>query len=276
LVQVKVERDGDGFAATQVTLAEHGKPVTHPVDTDRRGEGPSVFVAVDSHACYFKEGAHPALLSDICDPAGERGAKPAVTLLPVAPDKRDWVHWAGRWGLDRGGGSRLAIQLHLKPTPWPLTTLNKAGDSPKSPGHQGRSWHSPKVFAGEGTGRKWSTVQLQRLAHLVGFVTWPKASPRVEVRPSAEGKEGPATTYAIEVGTAGRFLRRVTFVSVAFFERRPDGTRRGLGLQTVQTGQAGTFEIAHEGELEWRAAGYNVLRQRGNPIPDQQPGAPAQ
>jgi hypothetical protein len=59
LVQVTVERDGEEFAATQVTLAEHGKPATHPVDTSRRGEGPHVFVAVDSHACYFEQGAPP-------------------------------------------------------------------------------------------------------------------------------------------------------------------------------------------------------------------------
>lgn len=274
LVQVKVERDGEEFAATQVTLAEHGKPTTHPVDASRREEGPSVFVAVDSHACYFKEGAHPALLSDVCEPGGERGAKPALTLLPIAPDKRDWAHWAGRWGLDRGGGTRLAISWHLKPTPWPLTKLNKAGDSPKSPAHQGKSWRSPRVFAGEGTARKWSTVQLQRLAHLVGYATWPKASPRVEVRPSAERNGAPTRTYAIEVGSAGHFLRRVSFVSVAFFEQRSHGTRRGLGLQKALPGQTEIVEIAHEGELVWRAAGYNVLRQRGRPIlPKPSPGA---
>ena len=266
LVQLKVERDGDGFAATQVTLAEHGKPATHPVDASQRGEGPSVFVAVDSHACYFKEGAHPALLSDICDPAGDRGAKPAVTLLPLAADKRDWVHWSGRWGLDRGGGTRLAIGLHLKPTPWPLTMLNKAGDSPASPGHQGTSWRFPKAFAVGGAVRKRTTVALQRLVHLVGYATWPKASPRVEVRPSSDGEEGPATAYVVEAGTAGHFLRRVAFVSVAFFEQRPDGTRRGLGLHTVRPGQAETFEIPHEGELVWHAAGYNFLRQRGEPV----------
>jgi hypothetical protein len=266
LVQVKVERDGEGFVATQVTLAEHGKPATHPIDASRSAEGPDVFVAVDSHACYFMQGAHPALLSDVCDPAGGRGAKPAVTLLPIAPDKRDWVHWSGRWGLDRGGGTRLAISWHLKPTPWPLTKLNKAGDSPKGPGHQGTSWRFPKMFAGKGTVRKRSTVQLQRLAHLVGYATWPNASPRVEVRAATEGNGGPTTAYVVEAGTAGHFLRRVAFVSIAFFEQRPDGTRRGLGLRKVLPGQVETFEVPHRGKLLWRAAGYNVLRQRGNPV----------
>jgi hypothetical protein len=142
--------------------------------------------------------------------------------------------------------------------------LNKAGDSPKSPAHQATSWRFPKAFAAKGTGRKLTAVALQRLVHLLGYATWPKASPRVEVRPST--KESPATAYVIEVGTAGHFLRRVAFVSIAFFEQRPDGTRRGLGLQTVRPGQAETFEVTHEDKLEWRAAGYNVLRQRGEPI----------
>ena len=271
LVQVKIERDGDGFVATQVTLAEHGKPVTHSVDADRRDRGPNVFVAVDSHACYFKEGAHPALLSDICDPAGNPGAKPTVTLLPIAPDKRDWVHWPGRWGLDRGGGTRLAVRLHLKPTPWPLTILNKAGDSPASPAHQGTSWRFPKAFALKGTRRKLTTVVLQRLAHLVGYATWPEASPRVEVRPSTDGEARRVPTYVIEAGTAGSFLRRVAFVSVAFWEARPDGSRRALAMHSIPAGSTSKpIELSHEGRLEWRAAGYNVLRQRGEPVgPDQ-------
>jgi hypothetical protein len=132
------------------------------------------------------------------------------------------------------------------------------------------------VFAGEGTVRKWSTVQLQRLAHLIGYATWPKSSPHVEVRLATKGNGAPTSTYVVEAGTAGHFLRRVAFVSIAFFEQRPDGKRRGLGLRKVMPGQAETFEIPHEGELSWRAAGYNVLRQRGNPIPRAAPGTPAQ
>ena len=266
LVQVKIERDGEELAATQVTLAEHGKPTTHPVDAARRGEGPDVFVAVDSHACYFMQGAHPALLSDICDPAGDPGAKPGVTLLPIAPDKRDWVHWAGRWGLDRGGGTRLALGLSLPFTPWPLTLLNKAGDSPASPGHQGNSWRFPNVFSLDGTRRKWTTVALQRFAHFLGHATWPKASPRVEVRAVADGKADSTKSYAIEVGGAGHFLRRATFVSVAFWEERADGSRRALAMYSVGAGATTTVEVPHEGHLEWRAAGYNLLRQRGEPI----------
>lgn len=268
LVQLRVEPRDEAFAATQVTLAEHGKPVTRSVDPTRADRGPDVFVAVDSHACYFEPGAHPALLSDVCDPlAGDLGARPSPTPLPIAADKRDWAHWSGRWGLDRGGGTRLAIGLHLKHTIWPLTLLNKAGESPSSPGHQGKSWRFPRVFALEGTRRKWTTVALRRLVHLVGRLTWPREAPRVAVEPIAG--EGPtaATSYAIDVGAAGRFLRRASFVSVVFWEAHPDGGRRPLAMYSVRPGRrSGPFELAHEGRLEWRAAPYNRLRQRGEPI----------
>jgi hypothetical protein len=266
LVQVKVQRAEDGYEATQVTLAEHGKAVTRGVEPGKAGRGPDVFVAVDSHACYFDAGAHPALLSDVCDPAGAPGASPSVTPLPIAPDKRTWVHWSGRWGLDRGGGTRLALSLHLKRTTWPLTLLNKAGESPPSPAHQGTSWRFPKAFALKGTQRKWTTVALQRLAHFIGHLTWPKQAPHVAVRPAAGEQGATARTYAIEVGTAGRFLRRVSFVSVAFWEERPDGSRRALAMHSVRAGHAQTVEIPLEGSLEWRAAAYNRLRQRGEPI----------
>lgn len=267
LVQVKIERRGDGFEATQVTLAEHGKPVTRRVEAADAGRGPDVFVAVDSHACYFASGAHPALLSDVCDPLGDPGAMPAMTPLPIAADKRDWAHWSGRWGIDRGGGTRLALGLHLPRTIWPLTLLNKAGESPPGPAHQGTSWRFPKAFALKGTQRKWTTVAVQRLAHFIGHLTWPQQAPRVEIKPAGSGDGTTATKYTIEVGTAGNFLRRVAFVSVAFWEARADGSRRALAMQSVRAGHiSAPIEIPHEGALEWRAAPYNRLRQRGTPI----------
>jgi hypothetical protein len=264
LVQVRVERSGEAFEATQVTLAEHGKPVTRQVEAARGGEGPGVFVAVDSHACYFLEGAHPMIpLSDVCNPAGAPGAKPSVELLPVAPDKLDWAHWPGRWGMDRGPGTRLALRLHWKRTPWPLTRLNKvgAGESPPSPSHQGASWRLPGTFALNGTRRKWTTVAVQRLAHLIGNLTWPKLAPRVTVTPAGPGK------YTVETEAAGRFLRRVTLVSVAFWEEHPGGTRRALAMHSVPPGRHEvTLETAAGDKLAWRAAGYNFLRQRGEPV----------
>jgi hypothetical protein len=265
LVQLRVEHGGDGPEATQVTLAEHGKPVTRQVAPERRLEGPDVFVAVDSHACYFLEGAHPTIpLSDVCDPDGAPGMKPSVKLLPIAADKRDWAHWSGRWGMDRGPGTRLALRLGWKRTPWPLTRLNKvgAGESPPSPGHQGASWRFPQTFALNGTRRKWTTVAVQRLAHLIGQLTWPKLAPRVTVTPS-----GPGGKYTIDAKAAGRFLRRVTLVSVAFWEESPDGRRRALAMHSAPPGRHEvSLELSPGGKLVWRAAGYNFLRQRGDPV----------
>ena len=262
LVQIRLAPAGKGFKATQVTLAEHGKPVTHPIDSAEGGF--DVFVAVDSHACYFEAGAHPMFpLSDVCDPAGAPGAVPGVVPLPIAETKEDWVHWSGRWGMDRGPGTWLALQLHLKRTPSFMRRLNKigAGDSPSSPAGQGTSWRFPRAFAARGTQRRWTNVELQRLIHFIGHLTWPREAPRVSVARAAPG------SYTIEARPAGRFVRRVTMVSVAFEEERPDGARRPLAMHSVRAGRtSGPFEIEHDGPLRWHAAGYNFLRQRGDPV----------
>ncbi len=263
LVQVRVERDGTDIQSTHLTLAEHGKPVSEPIAS--ADAAIDVFVAVDSHACYFEEGANPIIpLSDVCEPAGTPSATPAIVLVPIEPSKKDWAHWSGRWGLDRGPGTWLALLLHLKRTPWPLSRLNKvgAGESPPGPAHQGQSWRYPGAFAARGTGRRKTITLVQRFAHFLGHATWPKTSPKVTVTPA----ERP-NTYTVDAEPAGRFLRRVTLVAIAFFEQHADGTRRALALHTVHPGRAENFEIPHEGELAWRAAGYNALRQRGNPVP---------
>lgn len=275
LVQVRVERRGGDYQATQLTLAEHGKPVSEPLAA---GAPIDVFVAVDSHACYLTAGAKPMIpLSDVCEAAGEAGSKPAVALLPIAASKADWAHWRGRWGLDRGPGTLLALALHLKRTPWPLTRLNKvgAGESPPSPGHQGQSWRYPRAFASRGTTRRHTTTLVQHLAHFLGKATWPRQPPRVRVTRAERSASAPPA-YVVEAEAAGRFLRRVSMVAIAFWEQRADGRRRALALHTVQPGEKATFEIEHEGELVWRAAGYNVLRQRSDPVPASSNGSIAQ
>jgi hypothetical protein len=266
LVQVRAERGGGDFHPTHLTLAEHGKPVNKSISSAAEIE---VFVAVDSHACYFKEGANPIIpLSDVCEPAGTPSGKPNIVLMPIEASKADWAHWQGRWGLDRGPGTWLALQLHLKRTPGVFKRLNKvgAGESPPSPGHQGQSWSSPGAFATRGSARTATTTLIQRFAHFLGETTWPNDPPRVEVtaQSSAEGSSIPR--YKLETQGAGRFLRRISMVAIAFWEERADGSRRGLALETVHPGKSKTLEIPHESELVWRAAGYNVLRQRGNPI----------
>ena len=262
LVQVRVERTGDGFEATQVTLAEHGKPVTKKVEAAAAERGPEVFVAVDSHACYFKSGAQPMLpLSDTCQPVAAGGVKPAVVPFPLAEDDGDWAHWSGRWGMDGAEGTRVALRLGLKNTPPILRRLNfGAGESPPSPGLQS-SWPSPEAFAGSGARRKRFTVALRQLAHFIGRLTWPREAPVVSVERIDEGR------YAIEARPAGRLLRRIARVSVALDEQTAGGNLRPLAMYSVRTRDpAEVFKVAHGGELAWRAAGYNFLRQRGEPV----------
>lgn len=266
LVQVRAEHAGGDFRPTHLTLAEHGKPVNKPISSVGEIE---VFVAVDSHACYFKEGANPIIpLSDVCEPAGTPSGKPGIVPLPIEASKRDWAHWQGRWGLDRGPGTWLALQLHLKRTPGIFKRLNKvgAGESPPSPAHQGQSWSSPGAFATRGSTRSATTTPIQRLAHFLGKTTWPNDPPRVEVTAVDPAGGSPVPTYRLEARAAGRFLRRVSMVAIAFWEERADGSRRALALETVNPGEPKTLAIPHGGELIWRAAGYNVLRQRGNPV----------
>jgi hypothetical protein len=262
LVQIRIAPFDDGFAATHVTLAGHGKPVTKPFQSTQGG--PDVYVAVDSHASYHEAGAHPMLpLSDVSvqDP-GDPGLTPDVVPLPVEETQLDWAHWHGRWGMDRGVGTWLALVLGLRRTPSYLRRLNKvgAGESPPSPGRQGASWSQPSSFELRGTQRRWTNVAIQRLAHFIGKATWPRATPEVLVTRAAPG------SYSIAAKPAGRLARRVRLVSVAFWEERPDGSRRGLAMHSVPVGKpAGPFEIEHGGRLRWRAAGYNRLRQRGEP-----------
>jgi hypothetical protein len=262
LVQVRVERVGSGFEATQVTLAEHGKPTTMKVEASHAAHGPEVFVAVDSHACYFKSGSQPMLpLSDICQPETAEGVVPAVLPFPLVAGDEDWTHWAGRWGMDGAFGTRVALRMGLKRTPRLLRHLNfGAGESPPSPALQ-KSWPSPEAFARSGTRRKWTAVAVRRLAHRIGERTWPSAPPKVTVERIGDGR------YTVEARPAGRFLRRIALVSVAFDEVATDGTRRALAMYSVETGKPPrTLDIPHDGELVWHAAGYNRLRQRGEPV----------
>jgi hypothetical protein len=266
LVQIRLRPRGEGFESTHVTMAGHGKPVTRLFESS--DGGPDVFVAVDSHASYFDAGAHPMLpLSDVCTPAGP-GALPEVVLLPVEPSKRDWAHWHGRWGIDRGPGTWLALKLGRQRTPGIFKWLNNAGagESPPSPARQGASWGQPGVFELRGRQRRWTNVAVQRLAHFIGRFSWPRKVPPVRVTATQPGGGSAPDSYEIEVGRAGRFLRRVKRVSVAFWEERPGGSRRALAMHSVRSGTtAGPFTIEHEGTLHWRAAGYNSLRQRGEP-----------
>jgi hypothetical protein len=262
LVQLRLRGTGEGAEAVAATLAGHGKPETRPLSSKRGG--PDVYVAVDSHASYFERGAQPTLpVSDVCTPMSP-GVAPDVMLLPVSPTKVDWVHWHGRWGFDRGAGTWLALRLRRKRTPSLLRWLNKrigAGESPPSPGRQGASWSQPKLFELRGTQRRWTSIAARRAVHFLGHLTWPNRDPEVIVTETAPN------SFRIEAKRAGLLLRSVSFVSISFVEARPDGKLRALAMHSVPVeGNSGPFEISHDGPVYWRAAGYNRLRQRGNPF----------
>jgi hypothetical protein len=267
LVQVRLQSTPGGYESTHATVAGHGKPVTLPFRSTEGG--PEVFVAIDSHASYFTPGAHPMLpLSDVCDP-GLPAAVPSVELLPLE-EASAWTFWSGRWGMDRGVGTRIALWFHLRRTPAFIKRLKVgAGESPPSPGLQGQSWGHPKFFQARGTGRRGLIVQVQRLAHLIGRLTWPRLLPAVRVECVAPN------CFTIHAKPAGNFARRVSMVSVAFEEVGDSGERTALAMYSARTGHpAGPFEIPHQGEVRWRAAGYNFLRQRGEPAPAQSPTQP--
>ncbi len=261
LVQVHLRGSGERAEAVAATLAGHGKPETRPFNSV--SGGPDVYVAVDSHASYFDEGSQPTLpLSDVCTPMSP-GAAPEVVPMPSSPTKVDWAHWHGRWGVDRGPGTWLALRLRLKRTPSLLRRLNKvgAGESPPSPGRQGASWSQPGTFELRGTQRRWTNVAGRRIVHFLGRLTWPRRAPKLIVTEAAPN------SFTIEAKPAGLLARSVSFVSVSFVEERPGGALRALAMHSVPVGRAaGPFEIAHEGPVRWRAAGYNRLRQRGEPF----------
>lgn len=267
LVQVKLRLTPAGWESTSATVAGHGKPMTQPFQST--DGGPKVFVAVDSHASYFEPGAHPTLpLSDVVDPDCP-GAIPAVEPLPL--DQAGWVFWRGRWGMDRGFGTHVALFFHREHT---LPFLKKfkvgAGESPPSPGRQGKSWDDPRRFEAIGAGpRRGSSARLQHLAHFIGRLTWPHLLPAVRV------EQVSPNDFTIHARPAGHFLRRVSLVSVAFEEVGESDERIALAMHSARPGHpAGPFEIPNKGDVQWRAAGYNRLRQRGEPLPAKRPAKP--
>ncbi|MGH2974919.1 MAG: hypothetical protein ACRDLL_08655 [Solirubrobacterales bacterium] len=268
LVQLRLHRPGRDWQATHLTLAEHGKPVTYSIEADELPV--DVFVAVDSHACYSEAGAHPMVpLSDVCDTAGGEGAVPGVQALPLAEDDVDWAHWHGRWGMDQGPGTLVALWLGLRRTPSFLKRIKVgAGESPPSPARQGMSWDRPDLFALRGKTRRATNVGPRRLIHFIGRLTWPRLMPAVKVERVAPH------SFVIDAKPAGHLFRRVSLVSVAFEEEETGepGTRKPLARYAVRAGQpAGPFEIPHEKPLYWRSAGYNFLRQRGEPAARRSP-----
>ena len=239
---------------THVTVAQHGGPETRSVAPGITR--PEIFVAVGSHASYLRAGTQPKLpLADECDALGPPAEELRVEPFPA---DRQWWTWRGRWGMDRGPGSWLATRLHLPRTPWFLRWLNGigAGDSPASPRWQHASWGAPARWQATGAAHRVTRVALRELLHRLGRMTWPRNPPAVEVN-RVEPR-----AVSIRAQPAGRGPRRIFRVSFVFQDAAGG---RPLGTHTVRAdGRSHSVALGHGGELGWRAAGYNRLRQRGN------------
>jgi hypothetical protein len=118
------------------------------VDRDG-GRHPVVYVAPHSHASYFDQGAHPYVFG--IDHPSRGGPEDWLRVEKFG----DWVRWPGHWG-----NSERVI-------------ANRIGNGPPSPSKQGLKWDHPAAFQLLLRAR-WLRVQLGKLMHLAGRLTFPK------------------------------------------------------------------------------------------------------
>lgn len=256
--QLRLLRSGGNFAATHLTLNQHGKPESRAL---AEGQRPIVYVAVGSHASYFSSGTVPKLpLSDECDGGRSPQSPPRVIELP-RPAESSWLAWPGHWGMDRGPGTRLQLLSRGRVPWWLVGFLNRripAGDSPASPARQRGSWAAESCYR-RGRLHREAGVVLRDLVHFVGKLTWPRVAPAVRAEIDGQGAR-------IVVRPVGHGPRRITRVRVSFED---EATRRPLASRTIHVRDrelsVGLDGLAADSVI-WRAAGYNFLRQRGNPI----------
>ena len=238
---------------THITVAQHGAPETRRLSPDT--PRPDIFVASSSHASYLTEGSQPRLpIADECDAARRPEKELEVELMPAA----GWPYWHGRWGVDKGVGTWLAIALHRPRTPLYLRPLNRlgAGDSPPSPRWQHISWSAPLTFQTQGSAHRFTRVAWRGVLHRIGRLTAPRHPPDVRVEREQAGG------ISIHARARGRLLRRTARVTVAIEDA---ATGRVLEVCTVAPDDAArAFKVANaDAAVRWRAAGYNRLRQRG-------------
>lgn len=256
--QVRVTRAEGDYVATHLTLDQHGKPESRPLEDGT--ERPTVYVAVGSHASYFDSGTNPQLpLADECDGKCAPQEPPQVEPMPNPADVV-WPAWSGRWGMDRGPGTRLQLLTRL---PFPhafIRFLNHripAGDSPASPACQPGSWKAASCYS-HGLRHLASGAGLRDVVHSLGKLTWPRSAPRVSVEDAGEG------SVSVRVRPSGLGPRRVSRVAVMFED---EASGHPLSICTVHVWRANaSIELPPHGRVIWRAAGYNWLRQRGNVI----------
>jgi hypothetical protein len=255
--QLRLRDSGGEYVTSEMTLAQHGKPETHRVAA---GVGrPRVYVAVDSHACYFSGGTHPKFpLADDCDAQQRPQEPPKVVLISDLKSGSGWTRWKGHWGTDEGPGTDLAWAWGLHRTPAPLRWLNRrlaAGDSPVSPGWQGVSWSYPRAWALRGRQRRATNVVLRGALHFLGRLTWPRAEPQITVKRRKKGM------LSVSVEPSGHGPRRIVRIALAVENAESD---RALATVAIALG-GGEVQLAipEDTAIRWSAAGYNALRQRG-------------
>jgi hypothetical protein len=117
LVQVRLDGSSNPDRAA---YAQHGGGETCPWSAVTKVDGhPVVYVALDSHASYFRSGEYQdPNPDDHADGAGE-SLQPAIDQ--VWEGNTDWVRWPGRWG--------------------------DSGASPVGPAFQGSKWNDPATWA---------------------------------------------------------------------------------------------------------------------------------
>ena len=106
-------------------------------DVDINADGaPRVYVALNSHASYFRPGTYalPATAIDVVQGDAD----------PVMPDAtafgpQRWLDWPGRWGGTRAGGGIPVIGGD------PAERAEQ--DSPEGPAFQGDKWSAPDAWA---------------------------------------------------------------------------------------------------------------------------------
>jgi hypothetical protein len=125
-IQVQVDANGNPLNATYFQHGDGERCGWNVFPPD--GFHPIVYVALDSHASWFKAESHSLgpIGSDIANGDGESPPIPTVTDITNAP-RSSWVYWPGKWG---------------------GTTPDFPGDqsSPPGPSQKGDQWNYPLAW----------------------------------------------------------------------------------------------------------------------------------
>src|SRR5215212_2128447 len=149
MVQIALPEDGGTPLAATYAAHDHGHRIDWgEVEVDTESGAPVVYVGLNSHASYPRDGRwkgnkvaglfNVGALDDWCDAGGAR-VRPAVQEV----DERSagWLRWPGRWGsTDDGLGTRSPRgparqdkwqrpdEIHRQATPWKERWAGRPGE----------------------------------------------------------------------------------------------------------------------------------------------------